>query len=319
MANTTVHQNEIVHTGTEGWLFLMGGSNNVTDFYTTSTKFTDRHTNSWTSLLERRSTVAKSMGIDYVHLIAPEKLTIYPEFFGQDLPFYDKAPALQLASATAKTGLRHHFVDVIPFFRSQKINYQLYWKTDTHWTPYGAISAYQLLCHQLRASQFAQLPNLGRRKATLALDLGNKLSPPVLETFEMLVLPVHATRTAVNPLVEFKLKAGLENEAGLHVGSAVAFENMNQRCDPRTVLVFGDSFSEYRSHLLTGLIAETFRSTHFVWSANVDWNYVERIKPNIIITELAERFMDVVPTDDIDLESFAAGRLRDVEKRVKTV
>jgi len=76
-------------------------------------------------------------------------------------------------------------------------------------------------------------------------------------------------------------------------------------------MLFGDSFSECREHLLTGMLAETFREVHFIWNANIDYEYVNFIQPDVVITELAERFMTRIPTDKLDIQSFAAERLAD--------
>lgn len=74
-------------------------------------------------------------------------------------------------------------------------------------------------------------------------------------------------------------------------------------------MLFGDSFSECREHLLTGMLAETFREVHFIWNPNIDYEYVNFIQPDVVITELAERFMTRVPADKLDIQSFAAERL----------
>jgi hypothetical protein len=95
---------------------------------------------------------------------------------------------------------------------------------------------------------------------------------------------------------------------GLHIGSRVVFSN-EQAPDPRKIVVFGDSFSEYRPHLLTGILAETFAETHFLWASQIDWGYVNRVKPDFLITELAERFMTHVPTGDVDVDALAAEKV----------
>ena len=74
-------------------------------------------------------------------------------------------------------------------------------------------------------------------------------------------------------------------------------------------MIFGDSFSEYRPLLLTGMLAETFAETHFLWAPQMDWSYVDQVKPDILITELAERFMTYVPTGDLDVDKLGAEKV----------
>lgn len=45
------------------------------------------------------------------------------------------------------------------------------------------------------------------------------------------------------------------------------------------------------------MLAETYRDMHFVWSTNLDYDLIARIRPQIVITEIAERFMGTRPTD----------------------
>ena len=119
-----------------------------------------------------------------------------------------------------------------------------------------------------------------------------------------------AIRINVNDLVRYKEEQNAENQVGLHIGSAVVFRNDSPTADPRRLVLFGDSFSEYRPHMLTGLLAETFAEVHFVWSSQVDWGYVERVAPHILITELAERFMTYVPNDEgFDLQAYVSEKL----------
>ena len=68
-----------------------------------------------------------------------------------------------------------------------------------------------------------------------------------------------------------------------------------------TVLLFGDSFSEFRPHLLTAMLAETYRDLHFVWSASLDFDLIGHIRPQIVISEIAERLMATLPDDSFQV------------------
>jgi hypothetical protein len=41
----------------------------------------------------------------------------------------------------------------------------------------------------------------------------------------------------------------------------------------------------------------------------MDWSYIEALKPDFVISQLAERFMNVVPSADIVLQTLASDRL----------
>lgn len=146
-------------------------------------------------------------------------------------------------------------------------------------------------------------------KTMLTLDLGSKLTNPIEEEFRVYNFTRYSSRTHSNAIVNYKEACGRENDGGWHVGSHVIFSNGAEVADPRRVVIFGDSFSEYRRHLLTGLLAETFHEVHFIWSTSIDWSYVELQKPSLVLTEIAERFLTSVPTDTFSLENYAKSKM----------
>ena len=296
---------DAIHEGRAGWLFLSGGTNSVLGFYTEPDRFSDAAAQAWVDLLNTRRERCAALGASYVHLIAPEKLTVYPEFYVGDLPYMDQCPSIKLPRMLAKQGLDFLLVDVVDYFRQQKLDFQLYWLTDTHWTFLGCYCAYQMLCSYLGVQARPELLQGIEVRGKLTLDLGAKLPRPVVEEFVSVNFLTHARRIGSNAIVNYKETYGLENEGGLHVGSAVNFINEGPHAIQKRVVLFGDSFSEYRAHLLTGMLAETFREVYFVWSSRMDWSYITRLRPDIVITELVERFMGAPPTDDFNVETYA--------------
>jgi hypothetical protein len=191
---------------------------------------------------------------------------------------------------------------------------KLYWKTDTHWTFAGAYAAYLELCKRVGAHPNTEILSRGFNHGELVLDLGGKVQPPVSELYETHHVLHDAYRSEANRLVTYKEDNALEGMGGLHQGSMVVYRNPNPKADPRKLMLFGDSFSEYRPQLLTGILAETFSEVHFIWSAQIDWAHVDQVKPDILVTQLAERFMNYVPSDDLHLEAFVENRIKTYEE-----
>jgi hypothetical protein len=54
------------------------------------------------------------------------------------------------------------------------------------------------------------------------------------------------------------------------------------------------------------MLAETAREVEFIWSSNLDWAYIKRAKPDIVIYELVERFMTIVASDQLSLRRTVA-------------
>ena len=89
--------------------------------------------------------------------------------------------------------------------------------------------------------------------------------------------------------------------AEVHVGAHVVYRNPSPGADPRRLVLFGDSCAHFDPFLLTGLLAESFSEVHFIWSSSLDWPYIERVRPDILLFEIAERFLAKLPKDDFDV------------------
>jgi len=298
-----------VHEGEDGWLFLVSGSNNVLDLYKNESSFTSEMADDWVELLQERSSKFEEMGIQYLHLPAPEKLTVMNQHYQGTLENVEGSPLLQMAAKhAAKVPC---MVNVVPYFKKQPEQTRLYWKTDTHWSFWGCYSAYQLLCGRIGVEPHSAMLNYPYNEIDCMFDLGSKLDEPRKEMARFYQLAQNAKRSYANPIVRFKEEQNLADEGHIHVGSHVTYKNTAEHAIDKCVMLFGDSFSECREHLLTGMLAETFREVHFIWNPNIDYEYVNFIQPDIVITELAERFMTRVPDDKLDIQSFAAERLAD--------
>ena len=298
-----------VHRGKDGWLFLTGGSNDALSYYANPDAFTDAAVQGWIRLLRDRRERCRGLEAGYTHLIVPDKLAVYHDKFDGRLPCRARSPASLIPAAACEAGLGDTVVDILPAFMRARKRARLYWQTDTHWTFEGCLVAYRVLCRRLGVAPDADIVRGDSGSFELLLDLGRKLDPPVREQFYTGRVAQRARRVSVNPLVSWKERHGLENDGGLHIGSNVVFCNHHPEAVGKCAVLFGDSFSEYRTHLLTGMLAETFRELHFVWSASIDWTYVRRVRPDLVITELAERFAGQLPDDDFDLDRYTIQRL----------
>ncbi len=306
MANL-VPVDDTVHVGNDGWLFLVKGTNNVIDLYRRKSIFTEEMLQQWRMLLEGRNQRLADLGARYVHLPAPEKLTILSDHYDGQIENINGSPIKSLFGSYAQAP--EYAVNVVPYFSERLEKVQLYWKTDTHWSFWGAYCAYQLLCNKLGFEPNPDLVNYDYGQVKLVLDLGSKVEPKVKEEVRYYRLNRLSKRVYANDLVQFKEKNSLENEGSLHVGSHVVFQNDSESAIDKKVILFGDSFSEYRPLLLSGMLAETFREVHFLWSGALDFDYIEKVKPDIVVSELAERFMTKVPVDTLNIETFSAAKL----------
>jgi hypothetical protein len=312
-----------LHLGRDGYLFVVSGSNNVLEQYEES----DRNSYNlirWRETILQRSRRLRARGIAYRHLVAPEKVSILPDKMAGIALDVRLSPARRLYAddplyAAGRGGvpayLRHlrrqrHWrsicIDLFGPMTEAADRDSLYFKVDSHWSFKGRAFAYRRVCAAVGARPVSSFADRKiQHIPDFAGDLGGRCSPPVTEDQHI----VHAQRDAVrfyaSPIVLHRERMGLG--ATLHTGAHVAYRNARAN-DPRRILLFGDSFSHWAPIMLTVLLAETFRELHFVWSTSVDFGLVDRVKPDLVLTEMAERFLHQTVDDDFDVERYAQER-----------
>lgn len=295
-----------VHEGRDGWLFLTAGSNNVIGQFS-DTPAMKKRLAGWRALLLARSRRCARLGTTYRHLIVPEKLTVYDDRL-QGLDIDQRlSPAVRLRrSLVWHPQLRRACPDLVAAFRARRAGEDLYYRTDSHWSFAGRMVAYRALCASLGVTPREDLAERPSHEERFQGDLGGQLLPPQAETVRVYQLQRDAVRHYASPIVEAREAAGAIGT--LHVGAHVIYRNPSPEADPRRIVVFGDSYAHFAPVMLTIMLAETFREVHFVWSTSLDWRYIERTLPDILVTQIAERFMFQVPDDTFDLDAYVADR-----------
>ena len=285
----------LVHEGLDGWLFLQGGSNYVTALYRREGGgLPDTQIEGWRALLEMRAARCRDLGIACAFVVVPDKLSIYGDRQAAPLVDPDLSPALRLAQQMANSPAAATFVDLIAPMRARRHDADLFWRTDTHWTPAGCLLAYQALCERLSLQAAPDLLSRPSLETTKVMDLGGRVDPMQWEAVRDFDFARDARRAWTNRVTRY-----LENplyEEEVHVGARARFDNPGAPND-RTMLLFGDSFSRPASHSLTGMLAETVRSLEFIWSSSIDWSLVRSRRPDVLVFEIAERFLALLPDD----------------------
>jgi alginate O-acetyltransferase complex protein AlgJ len=290
----------------DGVMFLTGGSNEVLHLYDEDGFAARVSLAAWRARLNARANFFKRHGIAWRQLLAPEKLSVCGEAL---LPDDAVSPGARLVrSISDQPDLAGALVDPCAFLRAQaKRGYSVFPRTDSHWTPVGAFSAFQWLAASLGldpdGARFLDMPER-------AVSYTGDLAVPGTDGPEMFyrrVAPPGLLRTYANPVVALKERLGQENAAGLHVGSHVSFHAPHAPFAQRVVL-FGSSFSDYRLEcsLMTLCAALYFRELHFIWSTSLDLALIGRLSPDLVIIETPERFLTACPDDCFDLASYAA-------------
>ena len=298
--------NPWIYEGQDGWLFLVGGSNSIGALYDRNAPLLNQDKlQQWVGLIENRARRLERMGIEYIHISVPEKLTIYDNKF-HDPPIVDwqLSPAMRLRDVLQHSQYAHVWLDLIEPFRAARDQTQLYYKTDTHWNPEGCFVAYALLCERIGLPPNPELLARPSREVESVLDLGMKMEPLIHEHLKLYDFIRDSRRTYGNIIAQY-LDTVTAN-ALVHIGSHVAYRNASPSAADMKIVIFGDSYASQRADALTAMLAETAREVEFIWSSNLDWAYIKRARPDVVVYELAERFMTIVPNDELSLRRTVA-------------
>jgi hypothetical protein len=293
-----------VHAGRDGWLFLIGGSIKVTTLYDRQSRLSsDAKLHHWVKLIEARARRLQGMGIQYIHLNVPEKLTIYDHQLAD--------PPMSTGGFHQRCGCRKCCSNRLTLmFSSILSRHYALRATASHSTsrryPLGRAGLPCCLWPDLRAHRHrsgAGTASRNHQDHGAAMDLGMKLSPPVAEGFRIYDFTKNSVRTYANPIARY-LDSATQNIANA-CRRACSFRNDAASAANKKLLVFGDSYALHSRTSLTGMLAETAREVEFIWSSNLDWRYIERAQPDVVVYELAERFITRVPNDKFSLRRAA--------------
>jgi hypothetical protein len=300
----------------DGWLFLVGGANSTKELFDAEGFSRRVQIEQWAARITARRERFAELGIRYRMLVVPEKLSVLglseprrTEIFGEKAAGDVEPPGARFVRLVRDPAI----VYPLEFLTSQEARgYQTFARTDSHWTWLGALSAFQLLAASLNYKfTLTEYFALRREEKRYRGDLWEEPFPDVgPDLFVRVAPPDWIRRVYCNSLVGFKEANDLSNAAGLHAGCHCVFVN---DCPASTdsVLLFGSSFSDYRLpvNLLTTIITTQFKVVHFVWSTEIDFDYVTRVRPHLVIAEIPERFLTMCPSDELDIESHAVTRL----------
>jgi len=206
-------------------------------------------------------------------------------------------------------------------YMAQQREQALYWRTDTRWNATGAFMAYQLLCTRLNIEFNPKLLAYRYTDSEQLMNLAADASADELEEIRHYCFQRDSKRRFANELVKareslFQLGDRRLCDPSISRGARVVFENRADRAPNRSLVLFGDEFSADSVNLLTGMLAETYAEVHFVWGAAIDYDYVDLVKPEVVITQGSEIQLFDSPTTSIDCHQLASESLQSLNSLV---
>ena len=222
------------------------------------------------------------MGFTFAHMIAPEKYRIVSEQF----PLSNTGSLAQQYADGGCDGM----IDPVAEFRAESEG-RTYYRTDTHWAPFGKIVASRLLAlaggrpaAEVAVAEAAVRACLTPAPEEFCGDLGRKLDPKQSEPTVSFRLP-HRIETFENGLPHDYLQP-------INDGRMVLVESASPTASG-TLLIFGDSYL----HNTLPVLSFFFRRVIFCRTRWFHEELVAMARPDMVVTQQAERYLSYVYPD----------------------
>lgn len=269
-------ENNSAFMGKDKWLFYKG-DNSIINFQNINL-YSEKELEKIEKNLKLRKEWLNNQGIKYYIFIAPDKNKIYGEYYPsyiQKINQYGRAQQLKDFLKSKEIEIVYPIAELL----EKKKEGLLYYKTDTHWNSYGAFIGYQELMKKIK-KDFSNITILDMKNCMLTEknynggDLAGMLNVD-LKLYQDIMYKEF--------IYDYTYKY-LKNEGrnGVIVKSKKSLK----------VLMFRDSFTS----AMEPYISETFGDVEYIWDHNFN-NYQNKIiteKPDIVIHEIVERYIDVL-------------------------
>lgn len=283
-----------VLAGENGWLYLAQENPqlNVVSDFRANNHLTPEQLGVWVKVFTARRDWLAARGIRYMVIVAANKASVYPEHIPARFNRVNEKNKLdQMVKALSEAGI--DIVELRTALIKAKEKRLSYYRTDSHWTPYGAFYGYLEVAKRLKR----YFPDL----APLSIDDYKVVEKPGLKGGLSYMIALgdlypenEVLMEPLGPRKAYEID-GLEAKLN-HFQPLSVWENKDNSL-PRAV-VFRDSFV----HEIIPFLAEHFSRMYFVWPfptavdvRGFDTEVIEQEKPDIVIDEFVERYFTQPP------------------------
>lgn len=284
----------------------------------------------WKQHLVNKQKWLKSLGVEYLFVPVPNKMTIYPEYLPLRIRKRSGSTMLDKLLITLKADqLFQNFVELEPFLRNNKSSGPeklqtliddsataegLYSSQDTHWTVLGAFLSYQHIMNQLRkilptlepALQFNEIKLKGVERLT---DLGMMSSIFKAEHQHYINPKIPCAPKKTKPLSSFKKVEAYKLQPN-QIPRTSGCKNKSLRA-----VIAHDSFGAY----LQPFFAESFQEVVFMSAYDLVGmeSFLREFDPDVYIEVRVERNVKYLLAPDQRLQQAVAALEQTLPKQVK--
>jgi hypothetical protein len=270
--------------GKNGNLFLHSGTNMLIGLYELGIEESRRIAEKWLEIIQIRKQKCDQIGVKFFQIIIPEKTSIlcdlYPRLICEKTPFLKILEELIL-----KHGASRYSMSLHNLFFNHANKYKLFRKIDSHLSIQGCDITSEFLI-----KLFGDNRKFNFHHSHLYQFQGD-LASRFIGLIEFMYGPSpHTCESNMKCIKSFDPPNG-------HQGITRVFKN-NEAPIKKKIIIFGNSFmgKAEEPHELSWWFARAYRDFHFVWSNEVDFDYINFEKPDLVVAQNIERFLPVIPS-----------------------
>ncbi|WP_131197023.1 alginate O-acetyltransferase AlgX-related protein [Lichenihabitans psoromatis] len=273
--------------GRAGQVFLVRGTNQLLEQY--QTPLDDPKAvaaaNAWTDVFRERSARLQSAEVRYIQCIIPEKSSVLSDLFPVAIGSGTAIMRRLRLALKNDHDLAASCHDFLPALSAHECRRDAYQRIDTHLAPTGARVIASEIGRLLNGVTFDDVP----LDTVMALggDVGRRLLSPY----------ARATMASPSGGVMDCLGAGLKkvehHRTDFMTGTRVVYRNRTALLSDTCVVAFANSFFDVGDNPthVSWWLARLFSEFHFVWSPEMNMDYVKHVKPKVVICQTIERFL----------------------------
>ncbi len=265
--------------GKENWLFLQNDTNRTVEQNTGELLLTPEGFSKWVRTLQARTAILHSQGIQYYFLVPPNKECVYPEYLPDDYMISEDRIVNQLIYQCKAQHIKIYYpLELLKLYKSESLLYSL---VNTHWNGIGAFIAYDQLMNDLKKhidTKILTWQDIYYEEKIAAEDLGNKLTPMQSSAF--------IWGRVRDPQAQIVFDNKVVNSGSEQI-------TLNKNTALPTAVIYHDSFME----MLLPYLMESFSKLFLFHTPCVNYDFIEDVKPDVVITEMVERFLVQIPVD----------------------
>lgn len=278
---------KLVELGRDGWMYYKNDRNLqiASGEYVLSQKELEANLKQQLRIRDK----LKKQGIEYVLILSTSKVSIYPEYIRSGNYSVRETPVDQLAQyIQANSDIK--VISLKKALLNAKNEGQVYFKTDTNWTEFGAYMGYREIISKF--NEFSLLNDTPKDVTFETYEFQGEMGGLMGNT--KLVPPEKTTRSIITSKNANRIEDG-ELYSSFHSileqyqvkNPCYLYENSHKE---GTLLMYGDSI--FGSWNTTELLAEHFNHMAYVWGGEIQQEYIDIFKPKIVMYQLGERYLD---------------------------